>query len=217
MTPPEEVAAPAPDVAHDPEAREVVGGHHACHLAVRLGRHGGVEDAGLVGMLREARPEAAGENLLRGWVSGSRRMSQLPVDGPVHRQAEHPHQRPHRTRMVGSQEPRRRGVPARIPLQLEHAVSGQETQDAAQGLGVGADRGREIGHRAGTLVEGVGDAQVGDHVKASREGVPARDLEQPVERIGFPQQGRSSFRRRRRRPAHQEKLPAVPKPRPPIR
>ena len=81
-----------------------------------------------------------------------------------------------RLRVVGPQQPRRRRVAEGIALTLEHAVRGEEAQDAAERVGVGADRRRELGGGAGRLVQRVGDAEVGDDVQAARQAVAARDL-----------------------------------------
>jgi hypothetical protein len=73
----------------------------------------------------------------------------------------------------------------RLALHLEHAVCREEAQDAAERFGVGADGRREVGASSGgcLLVQRVGDAEAGDHVKASMQTIPARNLLQCSERI----------------------------------
>jgi hypothetical protein len=53
-------------------------------------------------------------------------------------------------------------------LHIEDAVCRKEAQDASERARVGADRRREIGGGSGRLLQSVSDAEVGDHVKASR-------------------------------------------------
>jgi hypothetical protein len=53
-------------------------------------------------------------------------------------------------------------------LHLEHAMCRKEAKDASERVGVGADGRREVGGGSGRLVQRVCDAEVGNHVKASR-------------------------------------------------
>jgi hypothetical protein len=87
---------------------------------------------------------------------------------PEDRQPEHPGEGTHGLRVIGSQQPRRGRMNERVALQLEYAVCREEAQYAVESVGLGAHGLRETGGVSGRLVQRVRDAEVGDHVKASR-------------------------------------------------
>jgi hypothetical protein len=70
---------------------------------------------------------------------------------------------------------------------LEDAVRGEQPKHAAERVGMGADGARELLRRPRRVVEGVGDAEVGDDVQASRQAVAARDPQKGLHgvRVGF--------------------------------
>jgi hypothetical protein len=88
-------------------------------------------------------------------------------------------------RVVGAQQPRYRRVAEGIALGRKHPVCSQEMQDAAEGIGIGADRRGKFRSRSRRLVENIGDAEVGDDVQTPRQTIPPRDLQQCLKRIGF--------------------------------
>ena len=70
------------------------------------------------------------------------------------------------------------------PVQLEHAVSRQQAQHPSEGIAVGADDCGQLAGSAGRLVEGIGNAQLGDHMEAPRQDIAPGDAHDRSERIG---------------------------------
>ena len=68
---------------------------------------------------------------------------------------------------------------------LKHTIRSKKPQDATQCFSMGADGSSEFGTGAGRFVQLVGNAEVGDDVKARREAVTARDLPQSRKWIEF--------------------------------
>jgi hypothetical protein len=70
-----------------------------------------------------------------------------------------------------------------IPLGRKHLVCRQETQDAAKGIGISADRRGKFRSRSWRLVKHVSNTEVGDNVQAPRQTIPTRELEQGMKWI----------------------------------
>jgi hypothetical protein len=64
----------------------------------------------------------------------------------------------------------------RVAPHRKHAVSREQAQDAAERLGVVADRCCEFAVGPGPLVQRVGDVEVSDEMKSTRQAVAAGDL-----------------------------------------
>jgi hypothetical protein len=61
---------------------------------------------------------------------------------------------------------------------LEDAVRREETQDSTQGIRVDVNSSGKVGYRTRILIELVGDAEVGDDVKAAWQAISTSNLQQ---------------------------------------
>ena len=102
--------AAAADVGNDVEPREVVGGHHAGDLGVRLRRHRLAENARLVWAVDEVREYPAGRHDFNRRPPGAQRVCEMLRRGEDDWQAHHPHESSQRPRMIGAEQARWRRV-----------------------------------------------------------------------------------------------------------
>src|SRR5579863_9596268 len=130
------MSAPATDVANGLKGREVVCTKHARDLALRLGGHCEIEDRARFGISFQVSVESAGKDFLRGYLASAHAFLQCSLSIPEGPKSEHSREGTHGVRMIGAQQAGSRRMREQITLRFKNAMGGQETQHAAECIGI---------------------------------------------------------------------------------